>query len=96
MKNFKELGIKSEAKGFVGDKIKINKILNREIVVTDYRIAPSPYTEKRLDLQIELNGTKYVVFTGSKHLIELIVQVAKEDFPFKTTIVQENERYEFT
>jgi hypothetical protein len=51
---------------------------------------------KCLYLQIELNETKHVMFTGSKSLIEMIEQVPKANFPFKTTIITENDRPEFT
>ena len=101
MKQFKDLGIKPDIKSFTGDKIKIKKILNRQITVHDHRIENSKYAEsnrngKCLHLQIELGGTKHVVFTGSSVLMELIERVPKSDFPFTTTIVEENEHYEFT
>lgn len=96
MKTFKELGIQTETKSFIGDKIKIDRILNREIAVFDYKIEDSKYTDKCLFLQIELNGNKHVVFTGSKVLIDTIQKIPREAFPFKTTIVRENEHFEFT
>lgn len=97
MKNFKDLGITVERKGFVGDKIKISKVLNREIVVYDFKIEPSKHTERRLDLQISVDNTKHVIFTGSKFLIEMIQQVPKTAFPFRTTIKEDdNEAYYFT
>lgn len=96
MKAFKDLGIKSESKGFVGDKIKISKILNREIVVSEYKVVESNYKGKCLHLQIAIGENRHVVFTGSNNLIEQISKVEKADFPFTTTIVMEDERYEFT
>jgi hypothetical protein len=36
------------------------------------------------------------MFTGSKSLIEMIEQVPKANFPFKTIIITENDRPEFT
>lgn len=38
MNQFKELGIEPSTPGLSGDKIKIKKVLNREIVVSEYRI----------------------------------------------------------
>lgn len=32
----------------------------------------------------------------AKALIDAITQVKEEDFPFRTTIIEENERYKFT
>lgn len=99
MKRFNEFGIKPSINSLQGDKINIKKILNREITVHDFRIEDSKYGNggsKCLYLQISLNSTKHVVFIGSKNLIDTIQQVPKEDFPFITTIVIENERPEFT
>lgn len=39
MKNFSDLGINVEPQGFTGPKIKIGKILNKQIAVEDYRIG---------------------------------------------------------
>lgn len=101
MRTFKEFGIKPISKSFIGDKIKIDRIVNREIVVLDYKVEESKYSKgngnnKCLYLQIELNGTHHVVFIGSAVLMEMIQQVPAEDFPFKTTIIRENHRFEFT
>jgi hypothetical protein len=96
MKQFKEFGIKPESQIFTGDKIKMERILNREIKVMDYRIEDSKYQGKCLHMQIEIGETRHVVFTGSGVLIEMIERVPKMDFPFITTIVKENERFEFT
>ena len=99
MKQFKDFGIKPAIQSLTGDKIKIERIINREIKVYDYRIEDSKYGgggKKCLYLQIEIGETKHVVFIGSKSLIDLIQQVPKIDFPFITTIVKENERLEFT
>lgn len=99
MKTFKDLGIAKTQQGFIGDKIKISKILNREVVVLDYKIENSKYEKgngKCLHLQIAIGETKHVVFTGSKPLMDTIALVPKPDFPFKTTIIKENEWFEFT
>lgn len=100
MNRFSDLGIKPTQKRLVGDKIKIAKILNREILVRDYRLEESKYGKNRsgkcLYLQIEIEGTKHIVFTGSDVLIDLIQQVPKEKLPFFTTIVKEGECFEFS
>jgi hypothetical protein len=101
MKRFEEFNIKTAAKGFEGDKIKIAKILDREILIHDYKIEDSKHFKDRgngkcLHLQISLNNEKHIVFTGATGLIETITQVPKEDFPFITTIREENDRYKFT
>ncbi|MBA4852042.1 hypothetical protein [Emticicia sp. BO119] len=97
MKKFSDFEIKNEQKTFVGDKIKISKILNKEIVVLGFEIKDSTvFKGKCLYLQIEVGDKKHLVFTGSKMLIESIQKVPKDGFPFETTIVEENEMYQFT
>jgi len=99
MNRFKDFGIKTELQSFTGDKIKMDRILNREITVHDFRIEDSKYgngNNKCLYMQISIGETKHVVFTGSVALIDTIQKVPKEKFPFATTIVKENERFEFT
>lgn len=96
MNNFKDFGIKTEIKAFTGEKIKVKKILNTEIIVLDYKIEDSKYDGKCLYIQIEKGDVKHVVFTASKYLMQVIELIDKEQFPFKTTIVENDERYEFT
>ncbi len=96
MINFSDLGLKPNINHFLGDKIKISKILNREITVLAYTIKPSNFKGMMLQLQIEIETTKHVVFTGSTVLIDIIERVPKSAFPFKTTIIEEGEHYEFT
>lgn len=95
MKKFSEFGIKPDHKGFIGDKIKISKVLNREIIVHAFKIEDSKFDGKRLDMQIQIGGTMHVLWTGSIVLMSMIQRIPKEDFPFLTTIVRENECYEF-
>ena len=47
MKKFSELGIKPPEIGFIGEKIKISKILNREIIVQDFKIDKSKYPKNK-------------------------------------------------
>ena len=99
MKEFKNLGIKPNINYFIGDKIKIDRLLNKEIIVYKYKIEDSKFQKKNnkcLYLQIKLNDMDYVVFSGSRILIEMIEQVNKNDFPFKTTIIRNEDRLEFS
>lgn len=96
MNNFKELGIKYESKSFLGDKIKVERVLNKEITVYDYKIEPSKFKGLCLHLQIQKDGIYHVIFTSSGALREMIQQISPEKFPFKTTIVKENGHFEFT
>jgi hypothetical protein len=101
MKRFNEFKIKPPARTFEGDKIKIAKILGREIIVYDFRIEDSKCFADRgsgkcLYLQITFNQEKRIVFTSAGALIEVIQQIPHEDFQFTTTIIQDNERFLFT
>ena len=101
MNSFSQFNIKSKTVGFEGEKIKMSKVLNREIVVHHFKIEDSKVfkdrgTGKCLQLQISINSEKHVLFTGSSGLIETIQQVPVTGFPFTTTIVEDNERYKFT
>lgn len=99
MNSFKDFGIKPTIIGFVGDKIKIERVLNRKITVEDFKVDISKYEKgsgKCLHLQVTVDGEKRVIFSGSTTLMDMIQQVPKDKFPFDTIIVKENERYEFT
>lgn len=99
MKRFSDFGIKS-GDAFTGDKIKIDKILNREITVVKYKLEESKFPKNKsgkcLHMQIELSGTKLVVFSGSDFLMNQLKQIEENDFPFIATIIKSNDHFEFT
>lgn len=101
MNTFNQFNVKITKKGFEGDKIKINKIMNREIVIHDFEIKDSKVFADRgsgkcLKLQISFNNEKHIVFTSGASLIEAIQQIPEKGFPFTATIVEENDRFIFT
>ena len=98
MNDFKSFGITDTRKGFKGDKIKTDRLLNREIVVHEYKIEDSKKEAggKCLHLQISIGNEFYVVFTGAKILMKMIELVPKDGFPFKTIVIKENEYLKFT
>ena len=101
MNRFSQFNISIPAKGFEGDKIKISKILNKEIIVHQFKIEDSKIFKDRgtckcLHLQISINNEKHIVFTSSNGLIDAIQQVQESEFPFITTIIEENDRFKFT
>ena len=98
MKNFKDFGIEAIKKPFAGDKINIEKLLNREIKVIAFRIEPStkkPGTEF-LTLSFTLNDEPHIIFSGSKNLMEQISRVPADGFPFKTTIIKDSNCLQFS
>lgn len=101
MTKFSDLGITISPKNFSGDKIAIDDILNCEIKVLDYKIAPSTLEKKKgngmcLHLSIHHEGKNRVLFSGSVYLQEQIEKVQKSDFPFTATIKKDGKRIIFT
>lgn len=98
MNKFSDFKIQANPSTFVGDKIALQKLINKEIKILNYKIEDSikkPGT-KYLTLQIEKDNNKHVVFTSAKILAQMITQVPQDKLPFTTTITNENEYYEFT
>lgn len=101
MNSFSQFNITTTIKGFEGDKIKMSRILNREIVVHHFKIEDSKIFKEKgpgkcLHLQISFNNEKHIVFTSSGGLMEVIRQIPENGFPFTTTIVEENDRFKFS
>lgn len=99
MRSFSDFNIQTRSDRFIGDKIKMLKVLNQEIIVHNFKVDKSKFdnssSDKCLSLQIEIKGDKYVLFTGSKILTETIQQIPKEELPFKTVISKEGETFQF-
>ena len=99
IRSFSELNIKVD-RPFVGKSIEIDNIIDKEIIVHDYKIGPSKYKERGngrcLTLQIEFEGAKRVVFSGSGYMMDQIQEVSKENLPIVTTIIREFKSHKFT
>ncbi len=99
-KKFSELGVKINVTKFVGEKIKLKNVLDKEITVHAFKIEQSKYPKNGNDhclhLQISIEGKKYVAFSIAKVLIETCQQLPESAFPFSTKITNANEVYEFT
>lgn len=79
-----------------GDKIKLDDILSKEIVIKGFKVADSKYNKSKvLTLQFELNEKEYIVFTGSNVLIEQSEKY-KDEMPFIVKIEKINKFYTFT
>lgn len=78
-----------------GDKVKLDNILNQEILITGYRLTESKYgrsnSPKCLTVQFEKKGKQQVFFTGSGVLINQLEKYQQE-IPFLAT-VRKIERY---
>lgn len=87
-----------EATPLDGDKVKIESILNREILVIGFKVTHSKYKENSLQcmtLQFDIDNSRKVVFTGSSVMIEQ-VQRYKDQIPFYTTIKKIDRYYSLT
>lgn len=80
-----------------GDKIRLEDVLNKPLIVKAYQIAESKKQEGKdyLTLQVELDGEERVIFTGGTVLIKQIQRYASE-LPFEATIKRINKYFTFT
>ncbi len=85
MKRFSDFA--TEQHPFEGDKIRLDDVLNKEIVVKDFKIAKSKYEGKGnyVTIQIEEENELKVVFTGSE-VIATQCEKYKDEMPFMATI----------
>lgn len=99
---FKDLNINTESEKFTGNKIDIDKLFNVEIEVLKYRVTASKYykkegSNKRLDIQIKHDDKLKITWTSSSALINTLDKIDPKSFPFKTTIVKNDDRsFQFT
>ena len=99
MQNFSDFNTKPISQSLVGDKLKIENILNREVTVVAHKIKPSKYgdgNKKCLHLQLKIGEFDYVTFVGSNSLIEQINQLSPSQFPFKAKITKQGGQLIFT
>jgi hypothetical protein len=79
-----------------GEKIPIIQLLNREIVVTGFKVRASKYGKNKsgkcLTLQVEIDGGRRVLFTGSDILIDQMSKYG-DHIPFTTTIKKIDKYY---
>lgn len=82
-----------------GSKLKMEEVLNKEILITGFKISDSKFSKsnnpKCLTLQFEMDDEKHVIFTGSTVLINQIEKY-KDEIPFLTTIKKIDKYYSFT
>jgi hypothetical protein len=79
-----------------GDKMSLQDIIGKCIVVTGYKITKSKFKEDNyVAIQFELDGEQQVTFTGAQVLIEQLKKYG-EQIPFETTIKRMGKFYSFT
>lgn len=76
-----------------GRKSKLSEILNIEILVIAFKIAPSKVDKGNyLTIQFELNNTKQVTFTGSEVLSHQLERY-KDKIPFLAKIIKQDKYF---
>lgn len=92
MNDFGQFKIDPATKGFKGEKININNILNLNIILVAFKVGPSKFEKSgdRLDMQIIHKGVHRVTWICSKSLIEMIQRVPEDGFPFTVKIIKED------
>lgn len=89
--HFSDFG--SEESPLEGKKKKIEDILNKEILITAFRVAESKYNERKyLTIQFGDDKAKYITFSGSDVLIRQMGKY-KDKLPFYATIIKRGKFY---
>lgn len=81
-----------EYSGFVGSKIQVDKLINKEIVFVDFVVTPSQYRrfgDSVTKVQIIVDGEKHIFFTQSKNITKTL-EIFKDKLPRIGTLVKED------
>jgi hypothetical protein len=82
---------------FDGEKLRIDEILNKEVLVTGFCIKESHQKKgtQYLTIHFELDGKKHVTFTGSMVLMDQLKKY-ESHIPFYSKIKKINRHYTFS
>lgn len=82
-----------------GEKVKLDHLLNKEIIVCKFKIRKSKYDKSPNCATVQFyeptNKVKRIFFTGSNVLVDLLDKY-KDKVPFKTVIKKIDRYYTFT
>jgi len=86
-----------ETKSFDGEKKKLDDILNKEILILDFKVKDSKQRigSKYITIQFRDNDKNFIVFTGSMVLINQFEKY-KDNIPFYTVIRRIDKYYTLT
>lgn len=84
MENIPNFGDLVESRPLDGDKLKIDGILDKPIIVTGFRIGKSKFNHKGTEYCTTLqfyfendeNQTKYIIFSGSSVIAEQVEEIS--------------------
>lgn len=82
---------------FIGEKIKISKVLNKEIKVLAFQVNKSKIEKDGfyIQMQIEVDDERKVLFTNSSVLKDQLEKY-KDNLPFITTTIQPKKYFSFS
>ncbi|MDD3040758.1 MAG: hypothetical protein PHO71_23225 [Bacteroides sp.] len=87
----------AEEEVFDGEKLRLDEILNKEILVTGYKIKESHQKKgtQYLTIHFMLEGKQHITFTGSVVLMDQLKKY-ESHLPFLTAIKKINRHYTFS
>jgi len=87
----------AEEQSFDGDKLRLDEILNKEILVIGFRIKESHQKKgtQYLTIHFALDGKQHVTFTGSVVLMDQLKKY-ESHLPFLAMIKKINRHYTFS
>ena len=82
----------------IGEKVSINSILNRDIVIIKYREMKSKCSNGGICLQVqfkynESDNEYYIFFSGSNVIRKQLNNIDRKMFPFIGKIIKQNKYY---
>ena len=86
-----------ETTPFEGDKIKIDDLLNKELLILGFKIRDSKQKPDTIyaTIQLKLNDKENILFTASQVIIDQLNKY-KENIPFHATIRKIDRYYTFS
>jgi RNA-directed DNA polymerase len=97
MKKFSDFA--TEEIPLIGDKVKLEDVLGKEVIITGYRISNSKFKDrdhgKCITIQFIMNDIQKIFFTGSEVLMNQIEKYKKE-MPFSTVVLKHQKYYTFS
>ncbi len=86
-----------ESKVIDGDKKKIDEILNKEILVLDFKLKESKHhrDSQYITIQFKIDDVTFIMFNGSRVLAEQLEKY-KDNIPFYAIIKKIDKYYTFT
>jgi len=86
-----------EQEVFDGDKKRIDDVLNKDILIINFKVKDSKKRENSLyaTIHIKIDGSNYIIFSGSIVLIDQLEKY-KNNLPFYTAIKKIDRYYTFT